>query len=83
VPRFRKEKNASGTWESHLFVPAVHSGLSGRPRTLKRGERVHRSAVERFAALPDYRTTTLTGAGLTMPVAQAFLATPAEEWIVP
>jgi uncharacterized protein (DUF2235 family) len=83
VPRFRKEKNASGTWESHLFVPAVHSGLSGRPRTLKRGERVHRSAVERFAALPEYRTATLTGAGLTLPVAQAFLATPAEEWIVP
>jgi len=50
---------------------------------LKPGERVHRTAVERFVARPDYRPATLTRAGLDEVSARAFLDTPDDEWIVP
>jgi len=83
VPRFRKEERPDGTWVSRLVIPAAGSGFAGRPRSLRGGERVHRSAIERFVAVGTYRPPTLTRAGLTLPLAQQFLETTDEEWIVP
>jgi uncharacterized protein (DUF2235 family) len=82
VPKFRRQQKAQAQWESHWILPARHAGFSGRPRTLKRGERVHRSAIQRFVARDDYRPATLTEAGMDADKARAFLATSAEEWIV-
>jgi len=83
VPRFRNEQNAQGQWKKHLMIPARYGGTNGRPRELKPGERVHRSAIERFVARPDYRPATLIRAGLDDVSARAFLDTPNDEWIVP
>jgi hypothetical protein len=83
IPRLRKQQNARGVWKSHLMIPALHAGFRGRPRTLKRGERVHRSAIERFVANESYRPPTLTAAGLDADKAGKFLLTHEDEWVVP
>jgi hypothetical protein len=64
------------------MLPALHSGFRGRPRELKKGERVHRSAIQRWVDCPDYRPPTLKNAHLDDGTARAFLATAQDEWIV-
>jgi predicted transcriptional regulator len=66
-----------------VLVPALESGFRGRPRRLSPGERVHRSALERFVGRPDYRPATLVEAGLTLGEAQRFVTTADQYWIVP
>ena len=83
VPKRRRERNADGTWTAHWLIPAREAGFRGRPRMLKPGEAVHRSAIERFVALGSYRPETLVKAGLTEDVARRFLETPDDQWIVP
>lgn len=83
VPRFAKREEPDGSWRSHVLLPVLEAGVNGRPRVLREGERVHRSAIERFVVLEDYRPPTLVRAGLTLDIAKALLASGAEEWTVP
>lgn len=84
VPKTHKRMNPDGTFaSSRVMIPVLEAGFRGRPRTLLPGEHVHRSALERFVARSDYRPETLIAAGLTLEVAQAFLATSDELWTVP
>lgn len=84
VPRPWTPRQADGTYGARrILVPALQSGFAGRPRQLQPGERVHRSAIERFVARADYRPATLLRAGLTLDDARRFAASPDEYWIVP
>lgn len=84
VPRPRRPRRADGTYgPTRLFVPAFHSGFRGRARILDPGERVHRSALERFVARNEYRPETLLEAGVTLDIARQFVSTTEEYWQVP
>jgi uncharacterized protein (DUF2235 family) len=84
VPKPWKPRRHDGTYgATRLLVPALRAGFAGRPRTLHRGEHVHRSAIERFVARSDYRPKTLTSAGLDLDEARRFLTTSEECWVVP
>lgn len=83
VPKPYREEQTDGSYKTRVMLPALHGGFRGRPRKLHPGEHVHRSAIERFVARSDYRPPTLHEAGLTMPLAHAFLAGEAGSWIVP
>jgi hypothetical protein len=84
VPRRHRPRNADGTFGApRLMIPALESGFSGRPRELFPGERVHRSAIQRFVKRGEYRPDTLIRAGLTLDKAKAFLDDPGDTWTVP
>ena len=83
VPRPWRPRQPDGTYgRPRVLVPALKSGFKGRPRQLDPGERVHRSAIQRFAAREDYRPETLLKAGLTSDEARRFLSTADEYSIV-
>jgi len=84
VPRRSRARRDDGTFdEERWMLPFRHSGFRGRPRRLSPGEKVHRSAIERFVARSDYRPETLTNAGLNLEVASTFLNTDQRAWVVP
>jgi hypothetical protein len=84
VPRTHQTRNPDGSYGApHLQISAWQTGLRGRPRTLTTGEKVHRSAVERFAGLETYRPETLVRAGMSLDEAKRFLATDEDAWTVP
>src|SRR4051812_43620713 len=77
VPRRQRARSADGTFgPPHWMIPALHAGFRGRPRQLFAGERVHRSAIERFVNRADYRPETLLRAGLTLDAAGSVLQRP-------
>jgi uncharacterized protein (DUF2235 family) len=83
VPRRHRVRNADGTYgPPSLMIPALQTGFKGRPREIFAGERVHRSAIQRFVGRPDYRPDTLVGTGLTLDRAKSFLAGSDEIWTV-
>jgi uncharacterized protein (DUF2235 family) len=84
VPKSHRRRRPDNTYDPpRVMIPALEAGLSGRPRELSPGEHVHRTVLERFVGRADYRPDTLVKAGLTLHVAQAFLATSDELWTVP
>ena len=84
VPRRQRSRNADGSYgPPHWMIPALQAGFKGRPREIFAGERVHRSAIQRFAKLPGYRPETLLRAGLTPDGATSFLERPDDVWTVP
>jgi len=84
VPRRARERTGTGTFtDPRWMIPLAQAGFKGRPRTLTPGEQVHRTAVQRFVALPGYRPPTLVDAGLTDDVARRFLESGDESWTVP
>jgi uncharacterized protein (DUF2235 family) len=84
VPKLRRQRRADGTYgPKRIMVPGLYAGVSGRPRELFPGERVHRSAIERFMGRSDYRPPSLLKAGLDEDLARRFLATEDEYWTVP
>lgn len=83
VPRRHHTKMPDGSYSEKWMIPALQAGFKGRPRGLRAGEQVHRSAIERFAKLPAYRPDTLVRAGLTQEAASRFVDGPDEYWTVP
>jgi uncharacterized protein (DUF2235 family) len=84
VPKPYRRQTSKGSFGGRrMMMPALQSGIRGRPRALFPGELVHRSAVERFVGRSDYRPPTLLAAGLDENVARQFLATADQYWTVP
>ena len=54
----------------------------GRARELRPGDHLHRSVLERFVADPEYRPDSILRIGLTIEMAQQFLATGTEAYRV-
>jgi len=84
VPKKHHQRNPDGSYgPESLMVPAIVHGLSGMPRVVMPGERVHGTAVRRFVDRGDYRPPTLVQAGLNIDVAMDFIKSGADEWVVP
>jgi hypothetical protein len=84
VPKPHSSRNPDGSFgRKRLLLPFLEAGFSGRPRTLSGGDKVHRSAIERFVRRADYRPPTLVDAGLTVDDARKFLESGDDSWTVP
>lgn len=83
VPKPHSQRHANGSYASGWIWPFAHAGFKGRPRSLFKGELVHRSAIQRFADRKEYRPSPLLKAGLNENAARTFLCTSDEFWTVP